>query len=184
MRRGPRQRGPHFTQKMKRTKEEDLAMSTMLRRNFTQRRMIAFGLNILVMAVCFPLYYLGFFGSVEGPLNMESIGRGLAGMGVTVAGFQVLLIAVFAGMLTWNWLLNLIAHLTGQRLTCSQGSGEQGFCGKLVERRRDLDGKNWVYACPNGHLRREAHFHPIRKGKLANSLLMASLVAAIMFHFA
>ena len=159
-------------------------MNTMPRRSVSQRRMIAFGLNIIVMAACFPLYYLGFFGSVEGPLNMANIGRGLAGMGFTVASFQALLIAVFIGMLTWNWILNFIAHLTGQRLTCSQGSREQGYCGELVERRRDHDGKSWVYACPKGHLRSEAHFHPIRKGKLANSLLMASLAAAVMFHFA
>lgn len=159
-------------------------MNTMPRRSVSQRRMIAFGLNIVVMAVCFPLYYLGFFGSVEGPLNMANIGRGLAGMGFTVASFQALLIAVFIGLLTWNWLLNLIAHLTGQRLTCTQGSPEQGFCGQLVERRRDHDGKSWVYACAKGHLRSAAHFHPIRKGKLANSLLMACLAAAVMFHFA
>jgi hypothetical protein len=115
---------------------------------------------------------------------MANIGQGLAGLGFTVASFQVLLIAIFIGMLTWNWILNLIAHLTGQRLTCSQGSREQGFCGELVERRRGHDGKSWAYACLNGHLRSEAHFHPIRKGKLANSLLMASLVAALMFYFA
>jgi hypothetical protein len=153
-------------------------------RSYARRWKFRFGLNMIVMAVCFGLYYLGFFGRVEGPLSMANIGRSLAGVGFTVANFQGLLIAVFIGMLTWNWILNLIAHLTGQRLTCTQGSREQGFCGKLVERRRDSDGKSWVYACPNGHLRREAHFHPIRKGKLANSLLAASLAAAIMFHFA
>ncbi len=153
-------------------------------RSFARRWKYRFGLNMIVMAVCFGLYYLGFFGRVERPLSMANIGRGLAGMRFTVASFQGVLIAVFVILLTWNWVLNLIAHLAGQRLTCSQGSREQGFCGKLVERRRGRDGKSWVYACPNGHLRSEAHFHPIRKGQLANSLLAAGLAAAVMFHFA
>jgi hypothetical protein len=153
-------------------------------RSYAQRWKFRFGLNMIVMAVCFGLYYLGFFGRVEGPLSMANIGKGLAGMGFTVASFQGLLIAIFLILLTWNWLLNLVAHLTGQRLTCTHGSREQECCGELVERRRDRDGKSWVYACPNGHMRREAHFHPIRKGKLANSLLAASLAAAVMFYLA
>ncbi|MCU0539462.1 MAG: hypothetical protein MUF46_06185 [Desulfobacterales bacterium] len=159
-------------------------MNAAPQRTHIQRRVMIFGLNLVVMAICFPLYYLGFFGRVEGPLSMANIGQSLAGMGFTVASFQGLLIVVFLILLSWNWVLNLIAHLAGQRLTCSQGSREQGFCGRLVERRRGRDGKSWVYLCPHGHQRSEAHFHPIRKGKLANSLLAASLAAAVMFHFA
>jgi len=41
----------------------------------------------------------------------------------------------------------------------------------------------WTYICTRGHCRNDAHFHPIRKGQLANSLMMASLVAALMFYF-
>ena len=149
-----------------------------------QRFKLGFGLNMIVMAVSFALYYLGFFGRVDGPLSMANIGRGLADAGFTVGSFQAMLVVLFVVALTWNWALNLIAHLTGQRMTCSKGSAQEGFCGELAQRARDASGKGYTFTCPRGHRRGEAHFHPIRKGKLANSILMASLAAAIMFHFA
>ena len=149
-----------------------------------QRFKVGFGLNMIVMAVSFALYYLGFFGRVDGPLSMANIGRGLADVGFTVTSFQVMLVALFVVALTWNWVLNLIAHLAGQRLTCTKGSAQEGFCGELVERRRAESGKGWAFTCPRGHCRNDAHFHPIRKGKLANSLLMVSLASALMFYFA
>lgn len=159
-------------------------MNQTQRPSYAQRWKVGFGLNMIVMAVCFALYYLGFFGRVEGPLSMANIGRALAGMGFTVGSFQAMLVMLFIVALTWNWVLNLIAHLTGQRLTCTKGSPQQGFCGELVQRRKEGSDKEWTYTCPRGHCRSDAHFHPIRKGKLANSLLMASLAAAVMFHFA
>lgn len=158
-------------------------MNQTQRTSYAPRWKVGFGLNMIVMAVSFALYYLGFFGRVEGPLSMANIGRALAGMGFTVGSFQAMLVMLFIIALTWNWVLNLIAHLTGQRLTCTKGSLQQGFCGELVQRRKEDSGKEWAYTCPRGHCRGDAHFHPIRKGKLANSLLMASLAAALMFHF-
>ena len=149
-----------------------------------QRFKVGFGLNMIVMAVSFGLYYLGFFGGVDGPLATVSLGRTLAGIGFTSASFQVMLVILFIIALTWNWVLNLAAHLTGQRLTCTKGSPQEGFCAELVQRDREDSGKSWTYTCPRGHCRNDAHFHPIRKSKLANSLLMASLVAAVMFYFA
>lgn len=159
-------------------------MNQIQRPSYAQRWKVGFGLNMIVMAVCFGLYYLGFFGRVEGPLSMPNIGRFLSDIGFTVNSFQAMLVIFFVIALTWNWILNLIAHLSGQCLTCAKGSPQDGFCGELVQRRRDNSGQGWTYACPHGHRRKDAHFHPIRKGKLANSLLMASLVAAIMFYFA
>jgi len=149
-----------------------------------QRFKVSFGVNMIVMAVSFGLYYLGFFGGVDGPLTMPNIGRALADIGFTSASFQVMLVILFIIALTWNWVLNLVSHLTGQRLTCTQGSPQEGFCAELVQREREDSGKGWTYTCPHGHRRNDAHFHPIRKGKWANSLLMASLAAAIMFYFA
>jgi hypothetical protein len=169
---------------MTKKKKEDPAMNQTQRSNYAQRWKAGFGLNMIVMAVCFALYYLGFFGRVDGPLSMANIGRALSDVGFTVGSFQAMLVFLFVIALTWNWVLNLVAHLTGQRLTCTKGSPQEGFCGELVQRRKDDSGKNWAYTCPRGHCRNDAHFHPIRKGKLANSLLMASLAAAIMFHFA
>ena len=151
------------------------------RPSYAQRWKVGFGLNMIVMAVSFGLYYLGFFGRVDGPLSMANIGRSLSDVGFTVGSFQALLVALFVVALTWNWALNLVAHLSGQRLTCSHGSPQGGFCGELVQRRRG-SGQSWAYTCPRGHERSDAHFHPIRKGKFANSLLMASLAAALMFY--
>ena len=48
---------------------------------------------MIVMAACFGLYELGFFGRVDGPLSMSNIGRSLSGIGFTSNGFQVLLVA-------------------------------------------------------------------------------------------
>jgi hypothetical protein len=169
---------------MKKKKIEDQPMEQTQRSSYPQRWKFGFGLNMIVMAVSFGLYYLGFFGRVDGPLSMPNIGRALADIGFTVNSFQVLLVALFVIALVWNWVLNLIAHLNGQRLTCAKGSPQEGFCGELVQRDRDETGENWAYTCPRGHCRKDAHFHPIRKGKLANSLLMASLAAALMFYFA
>ncbi len=151
-------------------------------RSYAERRMTAFGLNLVVMALCFALYELGFFGRVEGPLAPANIGRALAGLGFTVSSFQALLVAVFLVLLGWNWVVNLVAHFTGRRLTCSEESAEQGRCGEPVVRRRRPDGRGWLYTCPRGHRRTEAHFHPLRKGKLANSLLLAGLAAALSFY--
>jgi len=157
-------------------------MHPIPRPSYAQRWKVGFGLNMVVMAVSFGLYDLGFFGRVDGPLSMPNIGRFLADIGFTVSSFQAMLVILFVIALTWNWVLNLVAHLTGQRLTCTTGSPQEGFCGELVQRQRDVSGKDWTYICPRGHCRNDAHFHPIRKGTLANSLLMASLAAAVMFY--
>jgi hypothetical protein len=168
--------------KKKMKKEPAMNPNSSQRRSYADRWKVGFGLNMIVMAVSFALYFLGFFGGVEGPLTMTNIGRGLADLGFTSESFQGLLIAIFILALTWNWVLNLVAHLTGQRLTCTAGSAQEGFCGELVERRRSSGEKVWAYACPHGHARKEAHFHPIRKGRLANSVLAASLVMALMYY--
>jgi hypothetical protein len=151
---------------------------------YMQRWKTKFGLNMIVMAICFALYYLGLFGGVEGPLTVTNIGRGLAEAGLTSDHFQALLVALFAIALCWNWVVNLLAHATGQRLTCSAGGPEQGFCGAPVERARPAgDAAEWVYTCAHGHRRAEAHFHPVRKGTAANTVLLVSLVCCLMYYF-
>jgi hypothetical protein len=165
-------------------KKEDQPMNPNQRSSYAQRWKLGFGLNMIVMAVSFALYHLGFFGRVDGPLSMPNIGRALADAGFTVTGFQVMLVILFVIALTWNWVLNLIAHLAGQCLTCAKGSAQEGFCGELVQRHRNESGTGWAYTCLRGHCRSDAHFHPIRKGRLANSILTASLAAAIMFYLA
>jgi hypothetical protein len=169
---------------MSKKKKEDRPMNPTQRNGHAQRWKTGFGLNMIVMAACFALYYLGFFGGVDGPFTTTNIGRALAGVGFTAASFQVMLVILFIVALTWNWVLNLIAHLAGHLLTCSKGSAQEGFCGEQVQRNKDGSARGWTYTCPRGHRRNDAHFHPIRKGKLANSLLLASLAAAVMFYLA
>jgi hypothetical protein len=119
---------------MTKKKKEDHRMKPNSRNSYAQRWKVGFGLNMIVMAVSFGLYYLGFFGRVDGPLTLPNIGRALADIGFTVGSFQAMLVIFFVIALTWNWILNLIAHLTGQRLSCTQGRPQQGFCGALVHR--------------------------------------------------
>lgn len=152
------------------------------RGNPLQRRLTAFGLNLIVMALSFMLYYLGFFGKIDGPLSMTNIGRTMSGIGITLNGVQIFLVVVFIIALTWNWILNMVARQTGRNFTCTAGNKEKGPCGHLVQRSRDAKGQGWVYTCPSGHRRREALFNPIRKGTLATSLLMVALVCCVMFY--
>ena len=52
-------------------------------RSFMQRRLMRMCMSMLVMAICFPLYELGLFGSVDGPLNPDRLGDKIATLGVT-----------------------------------------------------------------------------------------------------
>ncbi len=54
-------------------------MTPLPHRSHADRRKTAFGINLVVMAVSFALYELGFFGRVEGPLAPAHIGRRLPG---------------------------------------------------------------------------------------------------------
>ena len=49
---------------------------------FFRNRLRSFGISMIVMGISFVFYYLGLFGTVEGPLNPDRIGMTLAGMGV------------------------------------------------------------------------------------------------------
>lgn len=147
--------------------------------NPLQRRLSYFGLNLIVMAVSFMLYYMGFFGRVEGPLSPHNIGKSIASLGITSNGVQAIVCILFLIALTWNWIFNLLAHLVGQRLTCSHAKGKK-LCGELVQRSRAPEG-HWVYTCPHGHCRKEAHFHPLRKGTFANSVLMVTLAICVAY---
>jgi hypothetical protein len=50
---------------------------------YLQRHLRSFGYSMIAMGICFPLYYLGLFGGVEGPLNPEQLGTSLANMGLS-----------------------------------------------------------------------------------------------------
>jgi len=144
-------------------------------RTFIQQRMIRMCLSILMMVLCFPLYYLGLFGTVEGPLNPARIGDALAAMDVTqthVIGFLVAAAIIAA---TWNWVYNQISLMIGARLTCKRGMDDEGaVCGAAVRRSWAVDRKTGQrvarYVCSLGHKRSEAHFHPVKKGHASHAL--------------
>lgn len=157
-------------------------------RNFVQQRLIRFCLSMLVMIVCFPLYYLGLFGSVEGPLNPSRIGHFLAGMGVTQAHGMVFFLSLLIFAVSWNWIFNAVSYAMGSRLTCNHKMDADGnLCGARVKREKVLQKKTGHvtvrYACSEGHLRQDAHFHPVRKGAVSHTLWVSSLCFCIIVFF-
>jgi hypothetical protein len=155
--------------------------------DFVHKRLIRMLLSLLVMVLCFPLYYLGLFGSVEGPLNPARIGQTLAGLGVTKTHSMVFFLSFLIIAVTWNWIYNIVSHLVGARLTCKRPDEEGKPCGARVERRRVEQKKTGQkvaqYVCANGHKRADAHFHPIQKGKISHTLWPIALIFCVIVLF-
>ncbi|MEW6674096.1 MAG: hypothetical protein AB1427_20575 [Thermodesulfobacteriota bacterium] len=153
-------------------------------RNFLQQRLIRFCFSMLVMVVCFPLYYLGLFGSVDGPLNPAQIGERLAGMGVTRTHSMLLFLSFLIIAVSWNWIFNLASLLAGSRLTCKRSLPDDTICGAPAKRGKAIDKKTGrsvpQYICTAGHKRPDAHFHPVRKGTVSHTLWVMSLVFCII----
>ena len=157
-------------------------------RSYVQQRLIRFCASMLVMVLCFPLYYLGLFGSVDGPLHPARIGEHLAVMGVTRTHSMALFLTFLIFAVSWNWIFNLISLLIGARLTCKraiEGSGH--ICAAAVKRQMAVNKRNGAkitqYICSKGHKRPEAHFHPLRKGTVSHSVWLISLAFCIIVFF-
>lgn len=152
-----------------------------------QKRLIRFCLSMLVMVLCFPLYYLGLFGSVEGPLNPARIGNSLAGMGVTRTHSAVFFITLLVIAVSWNWIFNLVSYVAGARLTCNKPDGAGKPCGARTERRNVVHKKTGQkvpqYVCTEGHKRPEAHFHPVQKGTFSHTLWVMALIFCVIVFF-
>jgi len=155
------------------------------RQTFLGQRLNHFGLTLIVMGVCFPLYYLGLFGSVDGPLNPAHLGVLLAGKGI----MKMHILAVFTSLLIvaliWNWVYNWVSLLTGSRLTCTKKTDNKGsVCGASVSRRKVVHKKTNrtipQYVCEYGHKQSEAHFHPVRKGTVSYSLMGLSFAFCVV----
>lgn len=153
-------------------------------RSFVQQRLIRFCLSMLVMVVCFPLYYLGLFGSVQGPLNPAHIGEKLAGMGMTRTHSLIMFLSLLIIAVSWNWIFNLASLLAGARLTCKRTLAGGAVCGAPVKRGKTIDKKTGRivprYVCAQGHKRPDAHFHPVRKGTVSHAVWAMSLVFCII----
>lgn len=156
-------------------------------RSYIQKRLIRFCLSMLVMVICFPLYYLGLFGGVEGPLSPAQIGDRLAGMGVTRTHSMVFFLSFLIIALSWNWIYNLVSLLMGSRLTCNKTDDQGRPCGAPVRRRRVVHKKrgNVVsqYLCTHGHKRPDAHFHPVKKGTISQTVWVISLAFCVIVFF-
>jgi hypothetical protein len=157
-------------------------------RGFVRSRLHNFGLTMVVMGASFFLYYLGLFGTVDGPLTPANMGTALSGMGVTRYHVIMVLLSVLIFAISWNWVFNLTSALIGSRMTCKAADKNgDGFCGAPVKRTRHISkrtGQTVVeYVCPSGHRRSEAHFHPIKKGSVSNTVWMACLAFVLIAAF-
>ena len=156
-------------------------------RNYLQRRMLRMCLSILVMILCFPLYYLGFFGTIEGPLNPSHLGDTLANMGVTRTHAMILFLSFMIIAVSWNLIYNLVSLIMGSRLTCSRTAIHGKPCGANVVRKSLHDmktgKKEYQYVCIKGHKRNEAHFNPMKKGTISHSIWLISVAFCVIVFF-
>ena len=155
--------------------------------DFLRQRFACFGLSMIVMGICFPLYYLGLFGTEEGPLNPAQLGVKFAGIGVTKTHMMVFFFSLMIIAVTWNWIFNLVSIAIGSRLTCNKIDKEGIPCGAPVKRIKVVHKKTGrvapVYVCSHGHKRPEAHFHPVKKGTLSHTLWVISLLFCIVVFY-
>jgi hypothetical protein len=155
---------------------------------FVRNRLQYFGLTMVVMGASFILYYLGLFGTVEGPLTPANMGATLSEMGVTQRHVIVVLLSLLVAAVIWNWVFNLTSLAMGHRMTCKAlPKGADSHCGAPVKRTRYISkrtGRTVVnFVCPCGHRRTEAHFHPVKKGTAGNTVWVACLILVIIALF-
>jgi hypothetical protein len=153
--------------------------------DFLRQRLTHFGLTMIVMGICLPLYYLGLFGTVDGPLNPSRLGTSLAGAGIEKIHILVFFISLLIIAVTWNWVFNWISLLTGSRLSCIRKIDNEGsVCEAPVSRKKVVHKKTGrvvpQYVCVHGHKQSEARFHPVRKGTFSYTLLILSLLFCVI----
>ena len=156
--------------------------------DFLRQRLTRFGLSMIVMGICFPLYYLGLFGTVEGPLNPAQLGAKLAGMGVSKTHMLVFFLSFMIIAVTWSWIYNRASLLMGLRLTCIKTLNHEGtVCGAPVTKNKVVHKKTGTvipqYVCTHGHKRPEAHFHPVKKGIFSHTLCAISLLFCVIIVY-
>lgn len=103
------------------------------------------------------LYYLGFFGTMEGPLNPEKISAALAG-GTIVPGHLIAgLFLIFLISISWNWVYNMFNRIKIDRAATrhSQTAGKQKIA--------------------------PVTFQPVRKGPWSHTIWAGSLMGLIGF---
>ena len=174
--------------KMEANGQESLFQRWWRSRTFVQQRILRSCLSMLVMIICIPLYYLGLFGSVDGPLHPARIGQALAGMGVTRTHSLVFFLSFLIAAVAWNWIYNLVSLCIGARLTCERKTAVQGtLCGAPVKRKKVVRKRTGQvaaqYVCSEGHKSPQAHFHPIKKGTVSHTVWVISLAFFLIVVF-
>ena len=159
------------------------------RRTYGEQRLANFGITLMVMGLSFFLYYLGFFGRVDGPLNPAQLGEYLAASGVSKAHFITLTGVLALLTLSWNWIFNLACLRLGRRLTCSQVNDRGDTCGEPVRRQKTsapqrISQQMQRYRCSRGHTQPTAHFHPLKKGTVGHMLWVISLILNLIVFYA
>ena len=153
-------------------------------KDFFRQRLTSFGLTMIAMGVCFPLYYLGLFGGVEGPLTPALLGERLGGMGVSKTHMLIFFLSFLIFAVTWNWVYNLVSLLIGSRMTCNKTSSHGMPCVAPVTRSKVVHKKTGIvaiqYVCTHGHKRPGANFHPVKKGAVSHTLWVISLLFCVI----
>jgi hypothetical protein len=157
-------------------------------RTFLQQRLIRFCLSMLVMIICFPLYYMGLFGHVDGPLHPDRIGIMLSGMGITRTHSIIFFLSILVVAVSWNWIWNLISFCSGSRFSCERKSGSHGsVCGATARRTRFVSKRTGrtetKYVCTRGHKQPRAHFNPVKKGTVGHMVWVCLLVFCLIVLF-
>jgi len=154
-------------------------------RSFIQQRTIRFCVSMLVMVLCFPLHEMGLFGTRPGPLNPAHLGQALGAMHVQEVHVVLFFIGLFIIALSWSWVYNLASLIAGGRLTCTS-SVEGRPCGQRTWRQAGSGKaglKATAYRCRSGHVTAEAHFHPVRKGRVSYTVAAISAACALIVLF-
>ncbi len=149
------------------------------RKGFIQSRMQNFGLTMIVMGASFGLYYLGLFGTVDGPLRPARIGDQLAAAGFTNRHLLLIMLGCMGIAIVWNWIYNALCRLMNWRMTCAcRSDAGGGFC--TASARRERAGR---YVCAEGHVRPDARFHPVAKGTVGHFMwMMFAIFSAILIY--
>lgn len=74
--------------------------------SYIRKRASNFSVTMIVMGASFGLYYLGLFGTIDGPLTPANIGGSLAALGVTRWHLLELSAALTVLAISWNWFYN------------------------------------------------------------------------------
>jgi len=152
---------------------------------YMRKRTRSFGITMIVMGGSFFLYYLGLFGNVDGPLTPSTLGKTLAGIGVTKAHMLLFFLSFFIIAMTWNHLYTLISYLTGSRLTCVRKDDQGRVCGASTRKvKTQAKGKTRIrFTCENGHTCTDASFHPVKKGVVSHTIWVGALIFCLIIAF-